>query len=96
MRTFNPAIGKDAPLPPRTGDAYRERTAFYNSPTWRSFSAAFLAEHTLCEFCGRAAHVVDHITPRLDDTSRAFDKSNCRALCRECHSEHGKKRHRGV
>ena len=67
---------------------------FYNSPEWRTLSAARLqGDGYRCVWCGRIATEVDHIaeiqTP--DGWERRLDYNNTRSLCKGCHNRrHGR------
>ena len=68
-----------------------EIRAFYDSPAWRRLSAAYRAEHPLCETCateGREtpSQHVDHVISVREAPDRALDETNLRALCKPCHS----------
>ena len=58
---------------------------------WDNARRAFRRRHPLCAPCeatGRvtAADTVDHIIPHRGDQARFWDRTNCRACCRSCHS----------
>lgn len=59
---------------------------------WRSFRAAFLKRHPYCEDClaaqlVRPSREVHHIAKVADAPERRLDETNCRALCKRCHSQ---------
>lgn len=76
------------------GQAY---TALINCTRWRAVRKDYLTQHPLCEDClqaGRttAATLVHHIKPLEDYIGNAivmevlaYDESNLRALCHDCH-----------
>jgi 5-methylcytosine-specific restriction endonuclease McrA len=67
-----------------------ERTALYDSPTWRRLRKAQLQTHPCCQECERQglvspASIADHIIPHRDG-SDFFDASNLQSLCKPCHA----------
>ena len=80
----------------------KERQLIYQSQKWQRLRAAYIAEHPLCEEClkqGKTTAAVDvhHVrsfmstNDEFERAALAFDYSNLRALCRECHTrEHGR------
>ena len=64
---------------------------FYAGLRWRKLRQLILDLRPLCVECQRAgvlrpATEVDHITPRLEQPSMAYDQDNLQGLCRSCHS----------
>lgn len=53
---------------------------------WEKESKAFLAVYSSCRRCGRAASLVDHITPHKGDRRLFWDRRNWQPLCTPCHS----------
>jgi len=76
----------------RAGDPERMADKrFYAGLRWRKLRQLILEMRPLCAECKRAgvlrsATEVDHIVPRLEDPSRAYDQDNLQGLCRSCHS----------
>lgn len=55
---------------------------FYGTRRWKRLRRVVLAEHPVCEHCGRAFAVdVDHV----DGDNRNNQRCNLQALCKECH-----------
>lgn len=53
---------------------------------WHKYRNWFLARNPLCEVCGRAAEMVDHIIPPKDKHDPLFyDDANHQALCWDDH-----------
>lgn len=53
---------------------------------WRKLRDTYIAEHPVCEHCGRRpAQDVDHIIP-FDKGGGRLDSNNLQALCRKCHN----------
>jgi 5-methylcytosine-specific restriction protein A len=52
---------------------------------WQAFRKRFLNRNPLCE-CGQLATEVHHLKPRKDFPQLAYVMSNCRAMCKSCHS----------
>ena len=81
----------------------KERQLIYQTQKWQRLRAAYIAEHPLCEECLKqdkttAAVDVHHVrsfmstNDEFERAALAFDYSNLRALCRECHTrEHGRR-----
>lgn len=75
----------------------KERQAIYNTKEWKLLRQAVLRDHPLCADCLKEGHItpaneVHHIKSFMrfaaSDPRRmqyAFDKSNCVALCKQCH-----------
>ncbi len=53
---------------------------------WRRESAAWLAVHPVCAYCGRPAEMVDHRVPHKGDMRLFWDRANWVASCRSCNS----------
>ncbi len=72
----------------------------YSSPAWRNLRAQVLHESAMasptglpvCAVCGGDANAVDHILPISEAPGRAYDRENCRAICRKCNSSRNAKR----
>lgn len=63
---------------------------FYQTSTWRKFSAAFKRANPFCKLCkdmGRTSRsqVTDHIVPRSQG-GKPYDFNNLQALCHQCHN----------
>lgn len=88
---FCEAHRKFAPRRPNVPPGGKDQ--FYGERSWRRFRRWFLFRHPLCEMCGGAADLVDHIEPRSQRPDLSFVESNCRPLCRACHaSRHARDR----
>jgi 5-methylcytosine-specific restriction protein A len=74
----------------RYDEARRDREAkrFYDSAAWQRARRERLAEHPVCERCGRAwaAHV-HHVKPLRDYPALALDRNNHEAICAPCHNK---------
>lgn len=68
-----------------------------SSRKWRTFRAAWLAQHPLCaciepdchgprQPCEALAHVVDHIDG-TDYTTERYNPDRVRSLCNDCHDQ---------
>jgi 5-methylcytosine-specific restriction endonuclease McrA len=79
--------GKRCPACTRDYDRARtEHFVFYTSQAWRTLRAQVLREEPWCRCgCGRPSLDVDHIKPRTTHPALALERSNLRALSRECH-----------
>ena len=64
-------------------DTHRNRH-IYNSKRWRMLRRSVLFDEPLCP-CGAIATDVDHIQP-IEQGGAPFDRENCQALCKRCHS----------
>lgn len=54
---------------------------------WQKFRAWFIARRPICEDCGRAATAeVHHLEKVRDRPDLRLVESNCRGLCKPCHS----------
>jgi 5-methylcytosine-specific restriction endonuclease McrA len=63
-----------------------EHFAFYTSAAWRALRAQVLLEEPWCACgCRRLSVDVDHILPRSDRPDLELERTNLRALSRECH-----------
>ena len=58
---------------------------FYCSAVWRRLRLAKLRRSPLCERCGKAANVIDHIK-RIGAGGERTDYSNLQSLCDSCHN----------
>ena len=75
----------------------KERQAIYNTKTWKLLRQSVLRDQPLCQDClleGKVTlacevhHIKSFMKYSKDDPKRlelAFDKSNCVALCKQCH-----------
>lgn len=52
---------------------------------WNEARKEYLAANAWCA-CGKAAKVVDHVTPHEGDLRLFWDRRNWQPLCRSCHS----------
>lgn len=51
---------------------------------WRRIRMMHLADEPLCQRCGGAANVVDHIIPKAQGGTD--DEENLQSLCESCHN----------
>lgn len=87
----------------RLEDRNRSRPTrlIYGTMRWRRFRVWFLRNiDPLCRFClaenrTTPATEVDHIVELDVAPDRAFDPTNCRGLCKPCHSRRTAKDQRG-
>jgi len=68
------------------------RNDFYKTPEWRNTREIVLREEIYCREClkkgiYKIATEVDHIIDIKKDPSKALDRNNLQALCKECHSK---------
>jgi 5-methylcytosine-specific restriction endonuclease McrA len=85
------ASAAKADLPARDAMPGR-KSKFTSDRRWRSFRAAYLAAHPLCQDCKaqrvtRAATQVHHVVKRAEDVAGEhwFDDAAMLALCAPCH-----------
>ena len=65
----------------------RKDDGFYDSPAWRSLRLVVLYDEPICRVCkGAVSTDVDHIRPRLEHPTLAWERSNLQGLCHPCHS----------
>ena len=59
---------------------------FYHSKEWKQTRAEVLERDLyICQMCGAAGNIVDHIIPSLTDWNHRTDADNLETLCRRCH-----------
>lgn len=59
---------------------------FYHSAEWLHTREQVLTrDNGMCQRCGLAATLVDHIIPSEDDWDNRLDQDNLQSLCRDCH-----------
>ena len=66
---------------------------FYWGHRWRKVRQIVLGRQPLCVVCMEngvtmSSTEVDHIKPRKDNPSLAYELDNLRGLCKPCHSRH--------
>lgn len=67
----------------RSGQAHRR---LYGTAAYQRFRLAFLAEHPVCQDCGRAgASEVHHARKLREHLGDLVDGRTCLALCKPCH-----------
>lgn len=78
------AYNRNTQTPERTADV-----RWYNSRRWRKLKATVLNRDVVCQEngCMAPATEVDHVIPRKQDESLAYDSSNLQGLCRSCHAK---------
>ena len=59
---------------------------------WSKFRKWFLNKNPLCKMCldegfAKEANEVDHIKPLVEYPELKYEPSNCRSLCKRCHSK---------
>lgn len=69
---------------------FRERSdrapgKMYSTAKWKRLRGAHLAMQPLCEVCGKAGQVVDHIEPHRGAADLFFDSENLMTLCKPHH-----------
>lgn len=85
---------------PKSKESWGYDTDFYRRKAWRNLRKAKLFENPLCEECERngkvtSASVVDHIVPRIQDSSLEYEWSNLQSLCHPCHNSKSSTEGRG-
>ena len=79
-------------------DDHKEMRSVYNEPKrasaarrgynsrWQRYRKYFLSRYPLCNECGRAGEVVDHVIPHKGDYKVFWDTDNHQTLCIPCHN----------
>ena len=63
-----------------------EYVKFYHSAAWlKTREQVLIRDDSICQRCGLAASLVDHIIPSEDDWDDRLNQDNLQALCRDCH-----------
>ena len=59
---------------------------FYHSKEWKQTRAEVLERDLyICQMCGAAGNIVDHIIPSSTDWNNRTIVANLESLCRRCH-----------
>ncbi|MEM7806488.1 MAG: HNH endonuclease signature motif containing protein [Planctomycetota bacterium] len=78
-------LAQRKPKPKRSKDWRPSPAARGYDSDWRRARNSYIADHPLCECCGKLAQSVDHRLP-LSAGGARLDESNLRSLCEACHN----------